>query len=97
MIDISNGYSVTSKEIPEVFNMWSDVFKFQKKFYNAPYQGNNRENEEECDLFWQECTREADEICEKYNTKLCDDILRVILDDINTRSKTGGDENERNN
>lgn len=69
--------SVTSKDIPEVFQMFGDVFSFLKKYYN-PEPG---------DDFWEEMKNKKEKIYKKYNTKLCYDILQAIANDIGTREE----------
>ncbi len=83
------GYSVKNKDIPDLFQMWGDVFNFQKKFYNVPTV---EAPKEEQDLFWQEVTKDADEIIDKFNSKLSEDIVHSIINDLNERAKIHGKE-----
>lgn len=86
-------YSVTSKDIPEVFNMWGEIFTFQKKYYNPPILLSDKSNEDEVNLFWNKCVAESDELAEKYkNMKLCLKVLIAILEDINERGNHNGEE-----
>lgn len=79
-------YSVVSKDIPRVYEMWSDVFVFQKKYYNAPHLNSDRSNEEEVSLFWEMCIKEADELSDKYkDMKLCSRVIVSVMQDISER------------
>lgn len=69
--------SVTSKDIPEIFNMFGDVFTLLKKYFNP----------EPNDEFWEQLKAEVDAAYSKYNTQLCKDILLAIVNDIDRRYK----------
>ncbi|OYO76067.1 hypothetical protein CG709_16445, partial [Lachnotalea glycerini] len=69
--------SVTSKDIPEIFNMFGDVFTLLKKYYMP----------ESNDEFWEQLKAEVDVIYSKYKTQLCKDILLAIANDIDRRYK----------
>lgn len=69
--------SVTSKDIPEIFNMFGDVFTLLKKYYSP----------EPRDEFWEQIKAEIDVVYSKYNTQLCKDILLAIANDIDRRYK----------
>lgn len=69
--------SVTSKDIPEVFQMFGDVFTLLKKYYNP----------EQNDEFWEYLKADIDVVYNKYNTQLCKDILLAIANDIDRRYK----------
>lgn len=69
--------SVTSKDIPEIFHMFSDVFTLLKKYYRP----------EPNDEFWNQLKTEIDLVYNKYKTQLCKDILQAIANDIDRRYK----------
>lgn len=73
--------SVTSKDIPEIFNMFGDVFTLLKKYYNP----------EPNDEFWNEMHAERAKIQEKYNTDFCHDLLTVVANDIGRREVKGSE------
>lgn len=80
-------YSVKNKDIPEVYQMWGDVFLFQKKFYKVPGKNTDRKEKE---AYWQEVLKGADVIERKYEPGLCNDIVNAIIDDFRRRSKNNG-------
>lgn len=67
--------SVTSKDIPEVFQMFGDVFNLLKKYYKP----------EPHDEFWEQLKIDIDLVYKKYKTELCKDILLAIANDIDRR------------
>ena len=75
--------SVSATSIPEMVAMWTDVFNFQKKYYNAPPERDSIESTE----FYQSLTAESSQIMAKYdNSKLCGGIILAVIEDIGKRA-----------
>lgn len=75
--------AVKNSDIPEVFQMFGDVFTLLKKYY-IPEQN---------DEFWNEMHVERAKIQEKYNTDFCHDLLTVVANDIGRREVKGNESN----
>ena len=67
--------SVTSKEIPEEFNMFGELFTLYKKYY---YPENNQ-------AWWDEMMQAFRDLHKKYNTDLCKGLSLACIDAIESR------------
>lgn len=74
--------SVTKKDVPEICGIFSDTFTLLLKYYNAPGKDSSRE---EKDAFWSGLISDSEIVVKRYNSKLCNDILVAITDNINER------------
>ena len=79
--------SVIAKEIPEVVQMWTDIFNLQKKYYNAPTVRDSIESEE----YWKSLVAESSQIQSKYQDDvnlflLCGKVINAIIEDIGKRA-----------
>lgn len=68
---------VSAKDIPEIQNMYMDIWDLHKKYYIA----------EDNDEFWQKLYESAHEIYDKYKTEICREYLKVVQLDIYNRFK----------
>jgi len=69
--------SVTSKEIPEEFNMFGELFTLYKKYY---YPENN-------EAWWIEMLQAFKDLYKKYNTNLCKELISACINAIESRYK----------
>jgi len=79
-------WSVKNKDIPELFQMWGDLFAFQKKYYKTP--GANA-TEVAMAEFWKKVINESDQILRKYNSDQCNGIMNTIIEDFGRQIKEG--------
>ena len=70
--------SVTSKEIPEEFNMFGELFTLYKKYYHPEVE----------QTWWNSLMKEFKGLNKKYDTKLCTDLCLACIDAIESRYKT---------
>lgn len=72
---------MTQEKIRETYGMFSDLWKFYKK-----YSGNPCDD----DAYWLDVTNEAGEIDKKYGNRLCRDILICIVSELNFVARNPG-------
>lgn len=64
--------SVNSKEIPEEFNMFGELFTLYKKYYHA----------EDSEVWWVEVVNEFRSLHKKYDTELCSELSVACIREI---------------
>ena len=69
--------SVTSKDIPEEFNMFGELFTLYKKYYYPEYT----------EGWWEEMLGAFRGLSDKYNTPLCRELCIACINAIESRSK----------
>lgn len=69
--------SVNSKEIPEEFNMFGELFTLYKKYYYP----------EDKEGWWEEVIGAFRGMSNKYNTTLCNELCIVCINAIESRKK----------
>ena len=67
--------SVTSKEIPEEFNMFGELFTIYKKYYHPEYT----------EYWWAEMMQAFRDLNKKYETDLCKDLSIACINAIDSR------------
>lgn len=72
---------MTQEKIRETFNMFTDCWRFYKR-YAASLN--------DSDQFWTDLTDEANRIDQKYNTRLCRDLLVAIVAEVDFLSRNPG-------
>lgn len=66
---------VTNEQMKIEFSYFREVWTFFKKYYNV------QRNDE----YWDTVMKESSAINQKYNCKLCTDILLAIIDELERR------------
>ena len=73
---------VTSKDIPQDFQMFGDVWEFYKKYYHPPKKDDTEE--------WDRFIADSHAISEKHDSRMCGDLMLAVIREIERRS--GGNE-----
>lgn len=69
---------VTDEELKKVYGMFTDVWKFYKKYADVQQK----------DKYWESLIAEADAIAKKYqNNKLCRDLILSAMSELERKSK----------
>lgn len=72
---------MTQEKIRETYGMFSDLWKFYKKYAISP---------NDTDPFWANLTDEANQIDQRYCSRMCRDLLIVIVGEIDYLSRNPG-------
>ena len=69
---------VTDAELKTVWGMFTDCWRFYKKYADV----------QQADEYWEAMVAEADVIAKKYqNNKLCRDLIFAVVDELERKSK----------
>ncbi len=67
--------SATNKDIPDIFQLYSDIFSMHKEFYFP----------EESKAYWNNAISVAHNIHAKYGTALSKDLCLAVIDELEER------------
>ena len=69
---------VTDEELKKVYGMFTDAWKFYKKYADV----------QQSDEYWETLIAEANAIAKKYqNNKLCRDLIIAVMSELERKSK----------
>jgi hypothetical protein len=69
--------SVISKDIPEEFNMFGELFNLYKKHYKP----------EQSDQYWKDVLDDFKALNNKYGTQLSKDLSHAIMDELERKER----------